>query len=64
MVELMTLNELMAAFRSEGIGCGYDALSELILSGKLPFAIGTKVNERNKFIIFRKGYEAWINEKR
>ena len=63
MIETMTLNELLCSFRGEGISCGYDTVVELIMQGKLPFAVGVVVNGRNKFLIFRKGYEEWISAK-
>lgn len=63
-IETFTLNEMLSTFRDYGIPCSYEVGAQMILQGKLPFALGVEVEGgKNKFVIFKHGCLKWLEER-
>ena len=59
----MTVHECCEAFRANCIPMSEGMLSQLILEGKLPFAVGTRAegSSRAKLLIFRRRFYEWLD---
>ena len=54
MQDKMTVHDVCEALRANGISFGEDAMTRLILDGKMPFAVGTTTEKgRAVTLIFR-----------
>lgn len=59
----MTLHDCCEALRANQIAFSEDVLGQMILEEKLPFAVGTRMDEssRAKFLIFRPAFYRWLD---
>lgn len=57
----LTVDETAKLFRDRGISCAEATLRQLIIEGKLPFAVGTQLQGKRKFIVSKAGCIAWLD---
>lgn len=60
----MTLHDCCEALRANQIAFSEEVLGQMILEGKLPFAVGTRMDKssRAKFLIFRSAFYRWLDD--
>ena len=62
MQDKMTVHDVCEALRANGISFGENAMTRLILDGKMPFAVGTTTEKgRAVTLIFRSAFYRWLD---
>ena len=61
--EKMSVHDVCEALRANGISFGEEAMKNLILEGKVPFAVGTKTEKgQTVTLIFRGAFYRWLDD--
>lgn len=59
----LNLSELVDMFHEHELTASKDILSEMIIAGKFPFAVGIRGNgEKAKLYISKSGAEEWLKQ--
>ncbi len=61
--ERMSVHDVCAALRANGVSFSEDVMKSLILENKMPFAVGTKTEKgQTVTLIFRGAFYRWLDD--